>query len=77
MKKIFISFATFVAASALMSGCSNDESTATTTTTTNDQLTAFTGGIVTEVPMERVQIGTPDGSTLTPGITTRTSINRG
>ena len=77
MKKIFISFATFVAASALMSGCSNDESTATTTTTTNDQLTAFTGGIVTEVPMERVQIGTPDGSTLTPGITTRTSMNRG
>ena len=53
MKKIFISFATFVAASVLMSVCSNDESTATTT----DQLTAFTGGIVTEVPMERVQIG--------------------
>ena len=74
MKKIFISFATFVAASALMSSCSNDESTATTTT---DQLTAFTGGIVTEAPMERVQIGTPDGSTLTPGITTRTSMNRG
>ena len=64
--KLFISFATFVAASALMSSCSNDESTATTT---NDQLTAFTGGIVTEAPMERVQIGTP-------GITTRTSMNR-
>ena len=74
MKKIFISFATFVAASVLMSGCSNDESTATTT---NDQLTAFTGGIVTEVPMERVQIGTPGGSTVVPGITTRTSMNRG
>ena len=74
MKKIFISFATFLAASVLMSSCSNDESTATTTT---DQLTAFTGGIVTEAPMERVQIGTPDGSTLTPGITTRTSMNRG
>ncbi|WP_274289390.1 hypothetical protein [Prevotella corporis] len=64
-KKIFISFAAFAAASVLMSSCSNEESTATT----NDQLTAFTGGIVTEAPMERVQIGTP-------GITTRTSMNR-
>ena len=72
--KLFISFVAFAAASVLMSGCSNDESTATTTTT--DQLTAFTGGIVTEVPMERVQIGTPDGSTVVPGVTTRTSMNR-
>ena len=64
-KKLFISFAAFAAASVLMSSCSNEESTATT----NEQLTAFTGGIVTEVPMERVQIGTP-------GITTRTSMNR-
>ena len=64
--KLFISFAAFVAASVLMSSCSNEEST----TTTNDQLAAFTGGIVTEVPMERVQIGTP-------GVTTRTSMNRG
>ena len=63
--KLFISFAAFVAASVLMSSCSNEENTATT----NDQLTAFTGGIVTEVPMERVQIGTP-------GVTTRTSMNR-
>ncbi|TXJ63448.1 hypothetical protein ETF27_00255 [Prevotella brunnea] len=63
--KLFISFAAFAAASVLMSSCSNEESTATT----NDQLTAFTGGIVTEVPMERVQIGTP-------GITTRTSMDR-
>ena len=70
--KLFISFAAFAAASVLMSSCSNDENTATT----NDQLTAFTGGIVTEVPMERVQLGTPDGSTLTPGITTRTSMGR-
>ena len=70
--KLFISFAAFAAASVLMSSCSNEESTATT----NDQLTAFTGGIVTEVPMERVQIGTPDGSILAPGITTRTSMNR-
>lgn len=70
--KLFISFAAFVAASVLMSSCSNEEST----TTTNGQLTAFTGGIVTEVPMERVQIGTPDGSTLAFGITTRTSMNR-
>ena len=69
--KLFISFVAFAAASVLMSGCSNEESTAST-----DQLTAFTGGTVTEVPMERVQIGTPGGSTLTPGITTRTSMNR-
>ena len=75
MKKIFISFATFLAASVLMSSCSNDESTATTTTTT-DQLTAFTGGVITEVPMERVQIGTSDSSTVVPGFTTRTSMNR-
>ncbi|WP_274289858.1 hypothetical protein [Prevotella corporis] len=64
-KRLFISFAAFAVASVLMSSCSNEESTATT----NDQLTAFTGGIVTEVPMERVQIGTP-------GITTRTSMDR-
>ena len=73
--KLFISFVAFAAASVLMSGCSNDESTATTTTT-NDQLTAFTGGIVTEAPMERVQIGTSDSSTVVPGFTTRTSMNR-
>ena len=71
--KLFISFAAFLAASVLMSSCSNDESTATTTT---DQLTAFTGGIVTEAPMERVQIGTSDSSTVVPSITTRTSMNR-
>ena len=70
--KLFISFATFVAASVLMSSCSNDESTATA----NDQLTAFTGGIATEVPMERVQIGTSDSLTVVPGFTTRTSMNR-
>ncbi|MGG6543914.1 UNVERIFIED_CONTAM: hypothetical protein NY100_00455 [Prevotella sp. 15_C9] len=70
--KLFISFVAFAATSVLMSGCSNEESTATT----NDQLTAFTGGIVTEVPMERVQIGTPGGSTGVPGFTTRTSMNR-
>ena len=70
--KLFISFAAFAAASVLMSSCSNDETTATT----NGQLTTFTGGIVAELPMERVQIGTPDGSNLAPGITTRTSMNR-
>lgn len=70
--KLFISFAVFVATSALMSSCSKEESTATT----NDQLTAFTGGIVTEVPTERVQIDTPDGLTLAPGIRTRISMNR-
>ena len=71
MKKIFISFATFVAASVLMSSCSIEERA-----DRNDQLTAFTGGIVTEVPMERVQIGTSDSSTVVPGVTTRTSMNR-
>lgn len=70
--KLFISFAAFAAASVLMSGCSNEESTAAT----NDQLTAFTGGIVTEVPMTRVQIGTSESSTVVPGIGTRTSMNR-
>ena len=70
--KLFISFVACLAASVLMSSCSNEESTATT----NDQLTAFTGGIVTEVPMERVQIGTSDSSTVVPGFTTRTSMNR-
>ena len=70
--KLFISFAAFAAASVLMSGCSNEESTAAT----NDQLTSFTGGIVTEVPMKRVQIGTPGGSIGVSGFTTRTSMNR-
>ena len=69
--KLFISFATFVAASVLMSSCSIEERA-----DRNDQLTAFTGGIVTEVPMERVQIGTPDGSTVVSGFTTRTFMNR-
>ena len=47
MKTIsFITFAACVAASALMSSCSNEENAAT-----NGQLTAFTGGIVTEAPM--------------------------
>ncbi|MFR5271279.1 MAG: hypothetical protein ACLTGI_13245 [Hoylesella buccalis] len=69
--KLFISFAACVAASVLMSSCSNEESTPT-----NDQLTAFTGGIVTEAPMERVQIGTTEISTVVPGFLTRTSMNR-
>lgn len=54
-KKIFISFAAFAAASVLMSSCSNEESTATT----NDQLTAFTGGIVTEAPMSVYRLVLP------------------
>lgn len=70
--KLFISFAACVAASVLMSSCSDEESTATT----NGQLTAFTGGIVTEAPMEREQIGTSGISTLVPGIPTRTSMGR-
>ena len=69
--KLFISFAACVAASVLMCGCSNEESA-----DGNGQLTAFTGGVVTEAPMERVQIGTSESSTVVPGIGTRTSMNR-
>ena len=69
--KSFISFAACVAASVLMCGCSNEESAEG-----NGQLTAFTGGVVTEAPMERVQIGTSESSTVVPGIGTRTSMNR-
>ena len=69
--KSFFSFAACVAASVLMCGCSNEESAEG-----NGQLTAFTGGVVTEAPMERVQIGTSESSTVVPGIGTRTSMNR-
>ena len=71
--KSFISFAACVAASVLMCGCSNEESA---DGNSNGQLTAFAGGIVTEAPMERVQIGTSESSTVVPGISTRTSMNR-
>ena len=71
--KSFISFAACVAASVLMCGCSNEESA---DGNGNGQLTAFTGGFVTEAPMERVQIGTSESSTVVPGIGTRTSMNR-
>ena len=70
--KLFISFAASVAASVLMSGCSKEESA----TTTNGQLTAFIGSMVTEAPMERVQIGTSEISTVVPGFLTRTSMGR-
>ncbi len=69
--KSFITFAAFVAASALMSSCSNEENAAT-----NGQLTAFTGGIVTEAPMTRVQLGASESSTVAPGFLTRTSMDR-
>ena len=72
MKTIsFITFAACVAASALMSSCSNEENAAT-----NGQLTAFTGGIVTEAPMSRVQLGVSESSTVAPGFLTRTSMER-
>lgn len=72
MKTIsFITFAACVAASALMSSCSNEENAAT-----NGQLTAFTGGIVTEAPMSRVQLGASESSTVAPGFLTRTSMER-
>ena len=75
--KLFVSFAAFVAASALMCSCSNEESAdSNNNSNSNGQLTAFTGGIVTEAPMERMQLSTPEISTEVPGFTTRTSMNR-
>ncbi len=71
--KSFISFAVCVAVSVLMCSCSNEESA---DSNSNGQLTAFTGGIVTEVPMERMQLSTPEISTEVPGFLTRTSMNR-
>ena len=73
--KSFISFAVCVAVSVLMCSCSNEES-ADSNSNSNGQLTAFTGGIVTEVPMERMQLSTPEISTEVPGFLTRTSMNR-
>lgn len=69
--KSFIIFAACAAASALMSSCSNEENAAT-----NGQLTTFTGGIVTETPMTRVQLGASESSTVAPSILTRTSMDR-
>ncbi len=75
--KLFVSFAAFVAASALMCSCSNEESAdSNNNSNSNGQLTAFTGGIVTEAPMERMQLSTPEISTEVPGFLTRTSMNR-
>lgn len=71
--KSFISFAVCVAVSVLMCSCSNEESA---DSNSNGQLTAFTGGIVTEVPMERMQLSSPEISTEVPGFLTRTSMNR-
>ena len=69
--KIVVMFAACVAASVLNSSCSNEENTAT-----NGQLTAFTGGIVTEAPMAHVQLGASESSTVAPGSLTRTSMDR-
>ena len=75
--KLFVSFAAFVAASALMCSCSNEESAdSNNNSNSNGQLTAFTGGIVTEAPMEREQIGTPEISTEVPGFLTRITMKR-
>lgn len=71
--KSFISFAVCVAVSVLMCSCSNEESA---DSNNNGQLTAFTGGIVAEAPMERMQLSTPEISTEVPGFLTRTSMNR-
>ena len=72
--KSFISFAVCVAVSVLICSCSNEESA---DSNSNGQLTAFTGGIVTEVPMERMQLSSPEISTEVPGFLTRTSMDRG
>ena len=69
--KIVVMFAACVAASVLNSSCSNEENTAN-----SGQFTAFTGGIVTESPMTRVQLGTSESSTVAPGSLTRTSMDR-
>ena len=71
--KSFISFAVCVAVSVLMCSCSNEESA---DSNSNGQLTAFIGGIVTEAPMERMQLSSPEISTEVPGFLTRTSMNR-
>ena len=71
--KSFISFAVCLAVSVLMCSCSNEESA---DSNSNGQLTAFTGGIVTEAPMERMQLSSPEISTEVPGFLTRTSMNR-
>lgn len=73
MKTIsFITFAACVAASALMSSCSDEENTAAS----SGQLTAFTSGIVTEAPMTRVRLGASQSSTVAPGFLTRVSMER-
>ena len=77
--KLFVSFTAFVAASVLMCSCSNEESADSnnnSNSNSNGQLTAFTGGIVTEAPMEREQIGTPEISTEVPGFLTRITMKR-
>ena len=75
--KSFISFAVCVAVSVLMCSCSNEESAdSNNSSNSNGQLTAFTGGIVTEAPMERMQLSSPEISTEVPSILTRTSMNR-
>ena len=75
--KLFVSFTAFVAASVLMCSCSNEESAdSNNNSNSNGQLTAFTGGIVTEAPMEREQIGTPEISTEVPGFLTRITMKR-
>lgn len=77
--KSFISFAVCVAVSVLMCSCSNEESADSnnnSNSNSNGQLTAFTGGIATEAPMERMQLSTPEISTEVPGFLTRTSMSR-
>ncbi|MES4922267.1 hypothetical protein ABVC70_10175 [Hoylesella timonensis] len=75
--KSFISFAVCVAVSVLICSCSNEERPdSNSNSNSNGQLTAFTGGIVTEAPMERMQLSSPEISTEVPGFLTRTSMNR-
>lgn len=67
--KSLIAFVACVVVCALSYSCSNEENT-----TSSSQFTAFTSGIVTEVPMTRVQLGASEGSTAASDFLTRTSM---
>lgn len=67
--KSLIAFVACVVVCALSYSCSNEENT-----TSSSQFTAFTSGIVTEVPMTRVRLGASEASTAASDILTRTSM---
>lgn len=67
--KSLIAFVACVVVCALSYSCSNEENT-----TSSSQFTAFTSGIVTEVPMTRVRLGASEASTAASDFLTRTSM---